>query len=101
MIVERADVMLSVEPRSFDSFLRIHPELDDVQENLQQSLILIVAAGRAQYHERLTVLENQRRRKGDARTFAGRDYVRTVGIGQRRLQTLPHQDAGISGNDGG
>ena len=55
MIVERADVMLRVEARSFDCFLWIHAELDDVEQHLQQRLILIVSAGRRKNHERLAI----------------------------------------------
>src|ERR1700686_5249493 len=98
MIIERADVVLSVKARGFDSFLRIHAELDYVEQYLQQALILIVATRRAEHHERLAVFEHQGRGQCDARTFARRDDVRTARISQRRLQTLAHQGASVSGN---
>src|SRR2546421_8485998 len=73
VIVERTDVMLGIKARSFDSFLRIHAELDNIKQHLQQALILIVTARRAQDHEWLAIFEHQRRSQGNAWTLARRD----------------------------
>ncbi len=92
--------MLRVKAWSFDRLLRIHAKFDHVEQHLQQRLILIVPAGRAQNHEWLAFFENQRRRQSDARTFARRDHVGTARISQRRLQTLAHQNARVARHHG-
>ena len=50
--------------------LGMHVEVDEVQEKLQRPLVLLIAAGGAEDHERLAVLEDQRRRQGGSRAFA-------------------------------
>ena len=75
MIVKRTHVMLGIKARGFDSFLRIHAELDNIKQHLQQALILIVAARRAQDHEWLAIFEHQRRSQGNAWTLARRDVT--------------------------
>jgi hypothetical protein len=37
--------------------LQVHAEIDVVDEELQRPLVLLIAAGRAEHHERLAVLE--------------------------------------------
>src|SRR6266403_3526855 len=98
MIVERADVMLCVKAGSFDSFLRVHAKLNHIQQHLQQTLVLIVAARCAEHHEGLAVFQYQCRCQSNSGTFAWRDHVRTIWISQGRLQTLTHQDTCIAGN---
>src|SRR6266446_4174120 len=61
--------------------------------------ILVVATGWAEDHERLTIFEHQCWCQGNARTLARSHDVRTIGISQRGLQTLAHQNAGVSGDD--
>src|SRR5690349_19135163 len=48
-------------------WIPVVPELDDIEERLQDRLLLVVAAGSADRHERLAVLENQARRQRVAR----------------------------------
>src|SRR5215475_4198545 len=45
MIGERADEMRGLETRRLDRLLRIHSEFNDVEQNLDEGLVLIVAAG--------------------------------------------------------
>ena len=53
-------VVLRVKARCFNSFLRVHAKLDYVQEDLQQRLVLVVAARSAQHHERFAAFEHKR-----------------------------------------
>ena len=55
VIVERTDEMERIEAWRFDRFLRVHAELRDVEKDLHERLILIVAARRGQDHKGLTV----------------------------------------------
>src|SRR5213078_5135156 len=70
VIAERAIEMLGLEAWGLDGFLRGHAEFDDIQHHLQQSLVLIVAAGRGEREERLAILEYDGRAERDARPFS-------------------------------
>src|SRR5215813_1982438 len=100
VIVKRADEVLCIEARCFDCLLWIHAKLDYVQEHLKERLILIITARSAEYHKRFATLQDERGRQCDSRSFTWGDYIWTVRIGQRGLQTLAHQDSSIAGDHG-
>src|SRR5262245_3228395 len=76
MIGERAYEMRSLEARRLDRLLRIHSEFNDVEQNLDESLVLIVAAGGRERGEGPAVFQDHRRRERDARPFARLQFVR-------------------------
>ena len=60
---------------AFDRLLRRHPELDHVEEELQQVLVLAVAALHREREVGRPVLERQGRRQRHPRPLAGLDHV--------------------------
>src|ERR1043165_6038705 len=64
---ERAPHLERVEVRRLGRLLRRHPELYDVEKELQEILILAVAALHREDEPRQTVFQRQRRRQRDAR----------------------------------
>ena len=72
------------------------PELDDVEERLQDRLVLVVAAGRAQRHQRLAVLEHQARRQRVARPRPRPDLVGAGLVEPELLAAHAHADAGVA-----
>ena len=87
---ERSVEVLGLEARGFHCLLRIHAEVEDVQQHLQQRLVLIVAARRRQRQERLPVFEHHGRAQGHARTLARRELIRMPRREQKRLQAAPN-----------
>ena len=75
---ERAAHLVAVDVRGLGRLLDVHPELDDVEEELQQVLVLGVAALDGEGQVRLAVLQRERRRQRHARLLAGREHV--VGV---------------------
>ena len=53
-------------------FLNVHTEVHDVVQDLKVALGLAVAAGRAQGHERLTILQHDKGAGGGAGALVGR-----------------------------
>ena len=55
--------------RGFDRLLRLHSELDDIEEHLQHPLYLCIPAGTTKRHERLSVSQNHRGVRGEPWTL--------------------------------
>jgi len=55
VIVEARNQVARLETWCFNRLFRIHSELNDIQQNLQQRLILIVAAGSGERQDGLAV----------------------------------------------
>src|SRR5262245_22054131 len=85
MIGERADEVRGLEARGLDRLLRVHSELDNVEQDLSEGLILIVAAGGRERGEGLAIFQDQRRRERDARAFSRLQFVRVAGCEQEAL----------------
>src|SRR6185369_14207700 len=85
--------------RRLDRFLHVHSELDDVQQHLDERLILVIAAGRREHHERFAVLEHKSWSEGDPRALARLKNVRMTFFQKERLHTLAEQDASVTGYD--
>ncbi len=100
MLVERARHLVAVEVRRFGRLLRRHPEFEHVQEELQQVLVLRVAALHREREPRLAVLHREARRQRDARPLAGFEHVeRILGrVEHERLHALAEPDAGAAGD---
>jgi len=72
-IVERAVHRFGIKARSFNSLLRVHAQVDDVEEDLQERLVLAVASWRGKRQPRLSVFHNDSygyRRPSDLRSLA-------------------------------
>src|ERR1041385_8289458 len=69
--VERAGEVQGVEGGRVDGGLKVHAEVDDVQEELERPLVLLVAAGGAEGHVRLAAAHGERRGERGARALAG------------------------------
>jgi hypothetical protein len=65
--------------RGLDSLLRRHAVGRDVEEHLEHGLLLDVAAGRAERHERAAVAEHHGRRGREPRPLAGSHDARVSG----------------------
>src|ERR1041384_8519678 len=89
-----------LKPRPFECLVQIgipcRPEFDDIEECLQNRLVLIVAAGRSQRHERLAVLQNNAWRQCVTRSSAWMQLRGTIRIEPEMLSANAHPDAGIS-----
>src|SRR5205823_1523295 len=84
-------------------FLRRHPELNDVEEILQQVLVLPVAPLNGECKVRHPVLQCERGRKGCAWTLARRDNIEWIldFIEHEALHALREADSGVAGNHRG
>src|ERR1041385_4966620 len=97
VLPERAPNLVRVEVRRLRRLLRRHPELYDVEKELQEILILAVAALDRKDEAWGSVLERERRRQRDARMLSRLDDVeRPLGrIGDERLHPLREPDAAV------
>ena len=68
---ERVGKVPSRDTGRFCSQLRIHPELDNVEEDLRHRLALGITTWSAERHERLALFECRGRIGGQEWTFAG------------------------------
>src|SRR5689334_21134652 len=75
------------------------PELDDVEERLQNGLLLIVAPRSADCHERLAVFQDKTGRQGVARARAGFHVVRALLLEEELLATAAHLDSRVAKDD--
>src|SRR5690349_20525906 len=98
VIAEGTAEMLGLEARRFDGFLRAHAEVEDVQDDLQEGLVLIVAAWRGENHLQLTGLGDQGGAEGDARALAGLQLVGMPGGHHEALQAAGERDSRIAGD---
>src|SRR5262249_9898929 len=96
MIGERADEVRGLEARGLDRLLRVHSKLDDVEQDLSEGLILIVAAGGRERGEGLAVFQDQRRRERNARAFSRLQFVGMAWCEQEALHARRDRDAGIA-----
>ena len=96
VVVKRAEHRLGVEPGRFDCLLRVHAELDHVQENLQERLVLAVAPGGGKDQPRFAVLERQRGGQRDARTLVRRQLIGVAGRQHEALGALAEGNAGVA-----
>ena len=94
---ERAREVLGVDERRVDRRLQIHPEIDDVEQELQRPLVLLVAAGRAEDHVRPAVARRERRRQRGPRPLARREGVRVAGRQVEDLGASPEREAETPG----
>src|SRR5205814_8006144 len=80
-----------------------HPELNDVEEILQQVLVLPVAHLNGECNVRHPVLQCERGRKGCAWTLARRDNIEWILdlIEHEALHALREADSGVAGNHRG
>ena len=85
--------------RRLDGGLQIHAEDRGVQEDLEHGLLLDVATGRAERHEKPAVGERHRRRRSQARPLARRDHARMLRV-QPALRPARRHDAADPGDDG-
>src|SRR5207244_11034609 len=75
VFAKRRSHLIAVDVRRLDRLLYRHPELDDVEKELQEILVLAVAALHRERQERLTILERETRSERHAWLFARRDHV--------------------------
>ena len=100
MVVERAAHLVAVDVGGLDGLLQRHAELDDVEEELQQVLVLRVAALHREREEGLAVLERElgvsvtRGRLPGSITLNGSFGA----IEHEALHALAHADAGAPGD---
>src|SRR5512136_2852811 len=94
---ERVREVVTAEARGLDGLLNVHPELGNVQEDLQHGLRLLVAARRAYRHERLAILHDQPRARRQSRAFAGREGRRVLWVQPQLDEPGPEGDA-MAGN---
>src|SRR5436305_9173502 len=85
MLTEGASHLEAVDVRRFGRLLYRHPELDHVEEKLQQVLVLTITALDGEAEVRLAILECKRRRQGDARMFSRLDDI------ERTLCPVKHE----------
>src|SRR5947209_7463939 len=78
VVAERAAHLEAVDVRGLGRLLHGHAELYDVEEELQEVLILTVAALHGEAEEGLSVLQGERRRERDARALARLDDVERI-----------------------
>src|ERR1041384_2493035 len=100
---ERAAHLVAVDVGRLARLLDVHPELDDVEEELEQVLVLRVAALDRERQVGLAVLERQARGQGRARVLARLEDVERVlgGVEHEALHPLAQPDAGLAGDHGG
>src|SRR5215218_396325 len=101
MIVERAYEVESLKAGGLDGLLHVHAELDDIQQDLNERLVLVVAARGRKHDEWLSVLEHKRGRERYARALAGLKHVRVAFFEKERLHPLAHQHARVARDNGG
>src|SRR5205085_3061466 len=101
VVAERAAHLEAVDVRRFGRLLHVHAELDDVQEELQEVLILTVAALHGETEEGLAVLQGERRRERDARALARLYDVEGIlsRVGHEALRSLAETHARVSRDD--
>jgi len=100
---KRTAHLIAGDVRRLTSLLHVHPELDHVQEELEEILILGVAALDRETQERFPLLQGDTRRECDARALARRDDVERVlrFIQHETLHPLAHANASVAGDAGG
>ena len=100
VVLERVAHLERVDVRRFDRLLRRHPELDDVEEVLQEVLVLRIAALHGERHPRQAVLHRERRRQRHARALARLHDVERIlrRVEHERLRALAEADAGAAGD---
>src|SRR3990172_1173140 len=76
-----------------DRLLQVHPEVDDIQEELQRPLVLLVAAGRAKGEIGLARAQRDRRRQRRARPLARHQSVGVALIEEEGLHPRPQRKA--------
>ena len=87
--------------RGFAGLLDVHAELDDVEEELEEVLVLRVAALDGEGEERPAVLQGQPGRQGRPRPLARGDDVEGIlpFFEDEALGPLAHAHAGLPGDD--
>src|SRR6266849_3451881 len=101
MRIETRGKMAAREAWGFDCFLHTHPEVNEIEEELQGPLVLLVAAGCPKRHERFTVARSDRGGERRARPFAwtervGMAFVEVEGLHartERKPQRIHHRRA--------
>src|SRR5690242_8834908 len=102
MRIETRGKMAAREARRFDCFLHTHPEVHEVEKKLQGPLVLLVAPGRSERHERFAVSRGDRGGERGTRPFArperiGMAFVEVEGLHtrtERKAQRVHHRRAG-------
>ena len=101
---ERAVEVQRLHARALERAVQVRipvvPELDDAQERLEDRLLLIVAARRADAHHRHVALEDDARCQRVARAGAGAELVRPRLVEPELLAADAHADAGVAEDDG-
>ena len=72
--------MLTVNGRSIQRGLQIHPKNPKIQEELQRPLILGIPSLGAKRQERLVVTGDKGGREGGARALMGGQCIRAIGV---------------------
>src|SRR2546423_4258253 len=103
VVAERTAHLEAVDVRRFGRLLHVHAELDDVEEELQEVLILAVAALHGEAEEGLAVLQGECRRERDARALARLYDVERIlsRVCDEALCALTEAHARVSGDDRG
>ncbi|MCG3120992.1 MAG: hypothetical protein ALAOOOJD_03920 [bacterium] len=78
MLIERVAHLITRDVRRFAGFLHVHAELNHVQKELQEILILRIAALHGKSQQRFAIFERKARRQRRARPFARRDDVERI-----------------------
>ena len=99
VVVERAERMQRIDPRRLDRLLHVHPEHEQVEQDVQDLLILAVAAGRADGKKRLAALEHDRRRQRRPRPLPAGEHVGAERIEIEHLHAIRQRNAGVAGDE--
>ena len=103
MLAERIAHLVAGDVRRFDRLLHVHAELDHVQEELQQVLVLGVAALHRERKKRLPVLQREAGRQCHARPLPRDDHVERIvaRVDDELLRALADADSRVTGDDRG
>src|SRR5262245_39563949 len=100
MRVERAREVVGMERRRGDGLLEVHPEVEDVEEELERPLVLVVTAGGTERHPGATLAEGDRGGEGRPRPLAGCQRVGRTGLERELLGARPKRES-EAGDDRG
>src|SRR5215472_17637160 len=90
--VERRGEMVSVEGRSVDRLLQVHPEHHMVQEEADRPLVLLITAWRPERHVRLAAAQDHAGRQGGPRPPPRGEGAREARAEREHLAARPQAE---------
>ena len=103
LAAERQPQLVRIDIGRLRGLLYRHPELYDIQKELQQVLVLGIAALDGEAEKRLAIFQRQSRGERHARPFPRREDIKRVfrSLEDEALHALAHADARVAGDHGG